>query len=456
MEPRIQYTKTEDGISIAYSALGDGMPLVIAPSSEFSHIQAEWRLPGASSYYERLAEERMVVRYDGRGTGLSDRGVTDFTLDARMLDLDAVVARLGLKRFALLGSLGGGPVAIAYAASHPERVSHLLLWCSYPPSPDMGQGTPEFEVIRALIDKDWVIYTETVTRMYLGWSAGEEAQLAGAFLRESVTQETLKALVDAASKIDVTEFVPQVGAPTLVLCRREGIFSLEAARVLASGIPDARLAVMEGQSLIAWAGDSESVVKAIDEFLGEGEEAGTAAERPPADIVHTILFTDVEGSTALTDRLGDAKARDLLREHERIVREALKSHGGSEVKAMGDGFMTSFSSAIRALECAIAMQRAFAERNEKADEPIKVRIGLNAGEPISEEGPGGRGDLFGTAVNLAARVCSHAEAGQILAPIVVRELAAGKGFLFADIGETELRGFEDPVRLYELRWREGA
>ena len=163
----------------------------------------------------------------------------------------------------------------------------------------------------------------------------------------------------------------------------------------------------------------------------------------------TILFTDIEGSTPLTQRLGDAKARELLREHERMVREALTAHSGSEVKTMGDGFMASFSSATKALECAIAMQRAFAEHNESADEPIQVRVGLNAGEPIAEDD-----DLFGTAVNLAARICAHAEAGQILAPIVVRELAAGKQFMFADLGETELRGFEDPVRLYELRWRE--
>ncbi len=113
--------------------------------------------------------------------------------------------------------------------------------------------------------------------------------------------------------------------------------------------------------------------------------------------------------------------------------------------------MASFSSATKALECAIAMQRAFEAHNESAEEPIKVRIGLNAGEPIAEDD-----DLFGTAVNLAARICANAEAGQILSPIVVRELVAGKQFMFADRGETELRGFEDPVRLYELRWREAG
>jgi len=225
--------------------------------------------------------------------------------------------------------------------------------------------------------------------------------------------------------------------------------SVDAARGLASRIPNARLVLLEGGSPAT--GDSEAVHSAIVEFLGD-EVPTTTPDAPGA--FRTILFTDVEASTALTDRLGDAKARELLREHERITREALAEHGGSEVKTMGDGFMASFGSATKALECAIAVQNAFAERNESAKEPIRVRIGLNAGEPIAEDDPGGRGDLFGTAVNMAARIAAKAEAGEILASNVVRELVAGKEFLFSDRGDTELRGFEDPVRVYEVRWRE--
>ena len=121
---------------------------------------------------------------------------------------------------------------------------------------------------------------------------------------------------------------------------------------------------------------------------------------------------------------------------------------------MGDGFMAFFTSASKALECAIAIQRALAAHNESAEEPIKVRVGLNAGEPIAEDDPGGRGDLFGTAVNMAARIASKAEGGEILVSDVVRQLVAGKKFMFNDRGETEMRGFEDPVRVYEVRWRE--
>ncbi|HLA19694.1 MAG TPA: adenylate/guanylate cyclase domain-containing protein, partial [Dehalococcoidia bacterium] len=168
--------------------------------------------------------------------------------------------------------------------------------------------------------------------------------------------------------------------------------------------------------------------------------------------LQTILFTDVEGSTALTQRLGDARARELLREHERIVREALAAHGGAEVKTMGDGFMASFGSAVKALECAVAVQQAFAARTE--GEPLSVRIGLNAGEPIAEDDPDGRGDLFGTAVIEAARIAATANGGEILVANVVRELTKGKEFLFSDRGETSLKGFENPVRLYEVSWSE--
>jgi class 3 adenylate cyclase len=269
-------------------------------------------------------------------------------------------------------------------------------------------------------------------------------------MQECVSPEAGQALLDALREFDVAALLPQVRSPTLVLHRRQfSLFPVELSRGLASRIPNARLVLLEGASLAPYVGDMEAAASAIDEFLGEGEEVAAGAEPTTVGTVHTILFTDVEGSTALTQRLGDAKARDVLRQHERMVREALKAHGGSEVKTMGDGFMASFSSATRALECAIAIQRAFAEHNDSAEEPIKVRVGLNAGEPIAEDD-----DLFGTAVNEAARITATAEGGEILVSNVVRELAKGKDFLFADRGETSLKGFDESVRLFEVRWRE--
>ncbi len=453
MEPRIQYAQTKDGVSIAFATLGEGLPLVNMPGP-FSHVQMGWQKPMGRKWLEALAQKRMLVRYDRRGSGLSERDVTDYSLDAHVLDLEAVVDRLGLERCALFAPAHAGPVAIAYAARHPERVSHLLLWCSFTRGSDWWR-TSRAQAFRAIRATDWELYTESIVDIGMGLRLGEEERRAGvALIREAVTWESYQAFMEAAEAFDVTDLLPQVRPPTLVLHRREVAFpEVGVARELASHIPDARLALLEGTSPLPPLGDTEAVLRAIDEFLGEGEE-DAGAEPPEAGAFRTVLFTDVEGSTALTQRLGDAKAREVLREHERMVREALKSHGGAEVKTMGDGFMASFSSATRALECAIAMQRAFAEHNESAEEPIRVRVGLNAGEPIAEDDPDGRADLFGTAVIVAARIAAKAKGAEVLASDVVRQLVAGKEFLFADRGETALRGFEEPVRLYEVRWRE--
>ena len=190
------------------------------------------------------------------------------------------------------------------------------------------------------------------------------------------------------------------------------------------------------------------------EVLAELERAAAEFAGGLAD-VHTILFTDMASSTTLADRLGDAAAQEVRRTHNEIVRTALSANGGNEIKHTGDGIMASFGTASAALQTAIAIQRGVAQhKQERPDSPLRVYVGLNAGEPIAEGDPEGRIDLFGTSVNLAARICEHANAGQIVAADVVRQLAAGKQFLFSDLGETELRGFEDPVKLWELRWEE--
>ena len=187
-----------------------------------------------------------------------------------------------------------------------------------------------------------------------------------------------------------------------------------------------------------------------EEVLTELEQAALELAGGSAD-VHTILFTDMEGSTTLAGRLGDEKAQEVRRAHNEIVRAALQANSGSEIKHTGDGIMASFSTASSALDCAIAIQQGVASHKEKhPNSPLGVYIGLNAGEPIAEDD-----DLFGTSVDLAARLVDHAQPGQIIASDVVRQLAAGKNFLFSDLGEAELRGFEDPVKLWELGWREG-
>jgi class 3 adenylate cyclase len=454
MEPRIQYAKTSDGVSIAYWTLGEGTPFVHMPMA-FSHGELEWQIPEWRRWYECLAHKRKLVRYDGRGYGLSDRDVTNYSLEAQVLDLEAVVDGLGLERFALFAPLHLGPVAIAYTTRHPERVSHLLPWCTWARASDYYRS-PQVQTLGSLRDKDWEIYTETIARAFLGWSGGEQASRIAAYYRESGTQEALQRFVQAADQFDATSLLPQVKSPTLVLHRRQlQLVGVELAKGLATQIPGARLALLEGDRAVPFAGDMEAVAEAIDEFLGEGEEAAPEPRLAAPVGLQTILFTDIEGSTAMTQRLGDAKAREVLREHERITRDCLREHGGSEVKTMGDGFMASFGSAVKALECAIAVQKAFAEQSV-GGEAIRVRIGLNAGEPIAEDDPDGRGDLFGTAVIRAARIAAMAKGGEILVANVVRELAEGKGFLFGDRGEVALRGFDDPVRLFEVKWQEDA
>jgi class 3 adenylate cyclase len=412
----------------------------------YQHLQLEWHLPYLAQPYELILEKRRLIRFDGRGAGLSEQSVSDYSLEARLLDLESVVERLGLDEFALLGSSSSGPLAIAYAARNPDRLSHLVLWNTFASYSDF-MAIPQVSGLAGLMDTDWEMFTETAAHVIFGWSEGAEAQRYAAFMRECVSEKNAKAALAARQEVDVAELLPHVKTPTLIVQHRNSIPTIDIARGLASHIPNARLVVLE-------AGYGPAVMGPMLEFLGEGEEASPKAQSPEPGVFRTILFTDVEGSTALTDRLGDTKARDLLREHERITREALAAHGGAEVKTMGDGFMASFSSATKALECSIAIQQSFAQRNESAEEPIKVRIGLNAGEPIAEDDPGGRGDLFGTAVNMAARIAAKADAGEILASNVVRELVAGKEFLFNDRGDTELRGFEDPVRVYEVRWSE--
>ncbi len=449
MEPRIQYAKTEDGVNIAFYTLGEGEPLVMMPMGPLSDIQLEWQVLGNRQLLGALSQTRTVVAYDGRGSGLSEGDVTALSLDVWVADLETVVGRLALDEFSLLAPALLGPAGIAYAVRNPSRVSRLVLWCTAPRGADF-LGSPRNRALGGMMMADWDLYSETLAHLVYGWSAGEPARKFAARIRETYTAEKVRAGFRAAAEMDATEILPRVGCPTLVLHRRQlPFFEVDISRRLASRIPDARLALLEGDSLSPYLGDVDTVVAAIGDFLGPGRRATpSAAEAEPGGL-RTILFTDVEASTSLTERLGDAGARSVLRTHERITREALGGYGGSEVKTMGDGFMASFSSATRALECAVALQRAFAEHNESAEEPIMIRIGLNAGEPIEEEQ-----DLFGAAVIRAARIAAMAEGGEILVANVVRELAEGKGFLFSDRGDSPLRGFEDPVRLFEVSWRE--
>jgi class 3 adenylate cyclase len=454
-QPSIQYAVAKDGVSIAYTTIGEGLTAIGMPPLPWSHLKAEWDDPGYRSWFELNAVNKRLVIYDTRGSGLSDRELPRADMDDFLLDVDAVADRMGLEKFALIGVSISGPSAIKYAARNPDRVSHLVLWCS--PGRTSDVATPQGDALRVLRDSDWNLYTETIAHaMVAGWGSSDEARRFAALMRASI-EPTSPVVTDLMySHFDVTNEMAEVKCPTLVLQRAEATLPpVSAARYIATRIPNARLAVVEGGALLPWVGDMQEVIRIVDDFLG------VSALRSPEAAMHshderthvhglvTLLFTDIENSTTLTQSLGDATAQAMVRAHNEIVRDALRTHGGREVKHTGDGIMASFSLASTAIEAATAIQRETAAHAAQENAtPFRVRVGLNAGEPVSEDG-----DLFGTAVQLARRVCDQAEPGTILATDVVRQLAAGKGFLFADTGEATLRGFEDPVRLYEVRWQ---
>jgi len=442
-EPRVKYASTSDGVSIAFADTGgEGVPLLYMRGSPFTHVQQEWKQANYKFWYENVFAARRLITFDCRGCGLSDRDTGEVSVEAFGRDIAAVADKLGLERFVLSAGQADGIAAIAYAAENTERVSHLILWDTYTDGARFAE-IPQLKAFLSMMENDWNLFATTLAYSMNEWDQTAAKEYVE-FLHEACTQEqSLGFFRNYVMKADTTDDLPRVKQPTVVFNHKNmAIPDFDTVRNLAARLPNAELIVLEG----TWGqpGDDPPIVEdALDRLLGDAPTATqTPAEQVRGSLV-TILFTDIEGSTALTQKLGDAAARELFREHERITREALAAHGGSEVKTMGDGFMASFGSAAGALDCAIAIQRAL------AGQEVKVRIGLNAGEPIAEEE-----DLFGTSVILAARIAAQASGGEVLASNVVRELVAGRGFLFSDRGQRALRGFEDPVAVYEVSWRE--
>ena len=441
MEPRIHYAKTSDGVGIAYTVTGSGPTVVDMPSQPLSH-QLLMREAFPESYAD-MGRWFRTVTYDVRGSGMSERGVTDFSLEAMLRDLDAVVQAAAPESFALSATWDSVPVAIAFASRHPERVSHLVLaegWMSFA---DYEEGAA-LEIERALREKDWKLNSETMARVLLGFE-GDEAVRYAEFFRACVDKATWKASQEAIEAYDVRPFVDAVEAETLVIHNQHNRWlPVDVSRKLASHIRRSQLVIVEdnlhkGTRFFAM----------LRDFMGIEPEPAADVSAGAAPSVRTVLFTDIVGHTEMMQRLGDVKGRDVLREHERITRDLLKQHGGAEVKTMGDGFMASFGSVTSAMECAIALQRAFAAHTHSMPEPLHVRVGLNAGEPIEEDG-----DLFGATVILASRIAAKAVAGEILVPDTVRGLLSGKNFRFGDRGEFVPKGFDESMRLWDVRWQE--
>ena len=449
----MQYVRTPDGINIAFAVYGaGGVPLVSIEPPHVSHLKHEWHMPWNTHGHkiERLSAHRRVIRFDPRGAGLSDRQVVDHSLEARVSDFAAVVDRLGLDSFAIHAVRNASLVALTYAAANPGRVSHLVLEDAFARGLDFWD-TPINRGLIALAEYVWDVFTECNARVAWGWDhardtpmglAGDAALRHAAHTRACITQGDFLSWATAELSVDLAGILENIDAPTLVARPEMALVrghDEDASRRVAAGIPGARFIVHGG---------IESLCAAIDELIADAPAASVTGRLHANSGLRIVLFTDLEGHSAMMSRLGDARGRDVLREHDRLTRAALASHGGQEVKTMGDGFMACFDSAQRALDCAVVLQRTLsAPATLLAAEGIRVRVGLNAGEPIAEDD-----DLFGASVIAAARIAATAAPGRILVANVVRELASGKGFRFDDAGEHPLRGLSEPIRLWDLRW----
>lgn len=458
----VLFARTSDGADIAFSVMGDG-PLLVRSLGWFTNLEMEDSSPIGARFWERLAQRFTVVRYDGRGMGLSSRYERGFSMATKLADLEAVVDAVAKgESVSMLGLSEGGATAVAYAAQSPQQVHALVLYGTFM---KFGRGSDrskrareQHDAMVTLVEQGWGIDNPMFRQMFTATQmpTGDLEQIAyfDELQRASTSPPTAARFLRSVFEIDVSEAATQVRAPTLVMHRRgDQTIPWRWGQQLASQIPDAEFKMLGGDNHQVWVGDEpevEAIVNAISAFIApdanRAEHSGGSV-RPPSRGVVTILFSDVEASTELTDRLGDVAARRLLAVHDDITREALLRHDGREIKTMGDGFMATFASASAAIECAIALQGELEKRFADQAAPLRVRIGLNSGEPIEEDD-----DLYGAAVIQAARVMGHAAGGEILVTDTVRSLVAGKTFQFEATGEHTLKGFDEPVRLWQIDW----
>ena len=447
MEPQIRYARTSDGVNIAYNVSGQGPALVSMPDGPWNHCELMWQLPEGRRWLEALGRRRTVICYDGRGSGLSERDIARFSVETMVLDLEAVVSEVGLDRFAIFAITAAAAPAITYAVSHSQNVSHLMLWHCAARSAEWMTAPPN-RALRQLQTGDWVLFTETAARFVLGFAQDEAAQGVAGVLRACVTPETMLNMYDAIQHFDVAHLLPAITAPTLVLLRRDFKWMpLAAARELAASIPGARLIVFEGSGGAPFVENTEAVVAAIDEFMGLGE--GSEPARPGVDAgtaaapVGVILFADIVDSTGLTERLGDTAFRGKARELDGALRRVIRDNGGTPVegKLLGDGVLAVFTSARQAIECALRCGEAGSHGG------LPLHLGIHAGDVIREEN-----NVYGGAVNIAARISALSAPGEVLVSDTVRSLArTSAGVAFEDRGEHTLKGVVDPQRLWAVR-----
>ena len=428
------------GVAIAWAAVGAGPRELVVVPGFVSHLEVFWDAPWAERFLRRLASFARVILWDKRGQGMSDRPGGPPSLEDGMDDLLAVMDASGTRKPALLGISEGGPMAMLFAATHPRRVERLILYGSYARmlrAPDYPPGVPDalLEHFFELLQREWG--TQAVVRPFAPEAVSDPAVVAWGtrLLRSGTSPGGARDLLALYRDIDVREVLPAIHVPTLVLHRAGDMISSAAqSRYMANRIANARYVELPGADHIPVLGDVETLLDEIEEAV-----TGERRRSEPDRVLATVLFTDICRSTERAAELGDRRWRDLLVQHDALVRREVDRHRGRLVKSIGDGTLATFDGPARAIDAAVAIREAVGALG------LQLRAGLHTGECelIGQ-------DVGGLAVHIAARVTATAAADEIRVSRTVTDLVAGSGRRFAERGARALKGVPGRWQLFAV------
>lgn len=424
------------GYAIAYQVLGDGPDVVLIPGF-VSNVETIWDIPPAARFLRRLASFSRLITFDKRGTGLSDRVPLDRlpSLEERIDDVRSVMDAVGSTRATLFGIAEGGPMAVLFAATDPDRVERLVLYGSYPRRADAAGSGDRLEPFTARIEEEWGTGSILGERSRSVADDPAMGQLLARYERHSATPQAAAAIVRMGFEIDVRSILPTTEVPTLVLHRVDDPnIRIDGAISLAHGIPGAQLVELPGDDHVPFFGDSDGLLDEVEKFV-----TGTVVGAQRSRVLATVLFVDIVESTRRATELGDQRWRDELDTFFAETRAALLQFRGEEITTTGDGFLAVFDGPARAIRCAVDVR----DRLEALG--LEVRCGLHTGE-IDRRGS----DVAGIAVHLGARVSAVAGPGEILVSRTVRDLVAGSGLAFEHRGSHELKGIAEAQELWAV------
>jgi class 3 adenylate cyclase/pimeloyl-ACP methyl ester carboxylesterase len=450
--PETRYAKSGD-VHIAYQVVGDApRDLVYIPHGGH-HVELNWENPPIARFLERLTALARLIAFDKRGTGMSDRVVGMPTLETRMDDVRAVMDAAGSDRAFLFAVGDAGPLCALFAASFPERTLGLVLVNStprfvrgpnFPWLPSRGEAEQRIEEnLRRIVDPTRRSELFTLANPDV---TDDEIQSFTRVFRISVSPGTLVVNQRWNLDVDVSDILPSIRVPTLVLHRPEiPAPDIRSGHYLASHIPGARLVELPGRNFGPPLGDVEPLFFELERFLDHVHATRDRTEIEPERVLTTVLFTDIVDATDKASELGDRAWRELLRDHHDLIRAQLSHFRGKELDTAGDGFFATFDGPARAINCACAI------RDRVRSIGLEVRAGVHTGEcEVIEH------KVTGIAVHIGARVASLAGAGEVLVSRTVTDLVAGSGIDFEDRGEHSLRGVPGEWQLYAVTTHGGA